>query len=535
MGTIYNLAYDFSTQSGQSIVFSKKNGSKIIPADLNAVQLKMIQSNQIPHMLPLALENIDLTARLHYDINSKQKLITYFRDNNSTMSDYYQLFLSVINTLEEAGSYMLDQNKYILTMEFLYIGQHPGDVYLTYLPINDVEKQTSLTEDMKQLLTDVAGEVEGLQGNEFKSILNYIKNASFSITGLKKLLLELISLRSNVYQQQHAYQQSEQLNTAAVQLNNQKEEMQKTNMSEQQELVVAGSENPKQQKKKKKLPPLSSKEKTYSLLASALLIAFSWKLYDMYASDVMLIVAAGFSALVLAGLIIYWKFWRPGVEAIETDDKNVSFEEEELKNTVPQAAPTVKTRPSFATGRIRTGKSEQSAPAEEPLRPQLQPETQVQSQQQPQTQPVFATNSSSSALDTTLLNVDHDDTVLLEDENEAAAGIETVVQAEVKPILTRVSQDEEPIDITIETDNFLIGRNEESVNYVETALGVSRIHTEIIKIDKKSCGIKDLGSKNGSKLNGNPMVPYKLYALNENDAFEIGKAHYTFSWGMQNE
>lgn len=529
MGTIYNLEYDFSTQNGQSIVFSRKNGSNIIPADLNAVQLKMIQSNQIPHMLPLALENIDLVAKLHYDINSKQKLITYFRDNKSTMNDYYQLFLSIINTLEEAGSYMLDQNKYILAMEFLYIGQHPGDVYLTYLPINDVEKQTTLTEDMKQLLTDVAGEVEGLQGNEFKSILNYIKNSSFSITGLKKLLLELISLRSNVYQQQFANQQSEQQNTTTVQSNNQTEQVQKANIPEQQERIVAGSENLKQPKKKKKLPPLSSREKTYSLLAAALLIAFSWKLYDMYASSAMLIVAVVLSVLVLAGVITYWKFWRPGVEAIEIEDNNVSNEGQEPKQAEPQAA-AAKTRPSFSFNKSGTEKSEQPAPAEEPLRPQPQPEIQSQPLQ-PSFQPVFAANSGSSALDTTLLNVDHDDTVLLEDEIEAAADLERVAQAEVKPLLTRVSQDEEPADIKIETDNFLIGRNEESVNYVETALGVSRIHVEIIKIDSKSYGIKDLGSKNGSKLNGNPMVPYKLYALNENDTLEIGKAHYTFSWG----
>lgn len=519
MGTIYNLEYDFSTQNGQSIVFSKKNGAKLVPADLNAVQLKMIQSNQIPHMLPLSLENIDLEAKLHYDINSKQKLITYFRDNKTTMNDYYQLFLSIINTLEEAGSYMLDQNKYILTLEFLYIGQHAGDVYLTYLPVNDIEKNTTIAEDMKKLLTDVAGETEGLQGNEFKSILNYIKNSGFSISGLKKLLLELISLRSNVYQQQFAYEQSNQQYG-----NEQEQQLKNPNQREQQDSIVAGSENVTNVKRKKKLPPLTSKEKTYTFLAAILLIAFSWKLYDMYTNNAMLIVTIVLSILALAGAVTYLKFWRPGVEAIEVEVEVEGKKPAKVKEQV-RDIPVMNNQTQLD---MRPSEFQKNV-APNILKQQVQAEPQIQ----PTFQPVYATDSGSSALDTTLLNVDHDDTVLLENEQETAAALDGTAKIEVKPVLTRVSQDEESIAIKIDAKNFLIGRNEESVNFVETAAGVSRIHAEIISIDGTSYGIKDLGSKNGSKLNGNPMVPYKLHALNEDDEIELGKAHYTFNWSNE--
>src|SRR5699024_12726619 len=89
------------------------------------------------------------------------------------MNDYYQLFLSIVKALEDSGSYMLNQEHYILHTDYIFVGRNASDVYLAYLPVENLERETTALEDMKQLLTDIAGEVEGLQGNEFKSILNY--------------------------------------------------------------------------------------------------------------------------------------------------------------------------------------------------------------------------------------------------------------------------------------------------------------------------------------------------------------------------
>jgi hypothetical protein len=512
MGTIYNLEYEYSTQNGQSLVFTKKDNSDLTPSDLHAVQLKMIQSNQIPHMLPLALEHIDLVAKLHYDIKSKQKLVTYLRDNKTTMNDYYQLFLSIINTLEDASSYMLEQNQYILKMEFLYVGTHANDVYLTYLPIKDVEKDTTVTEDLKQLLTDVAGEIEGLQGNEFKSILNYIKQSSFSLPGLKKLLLELISLRSNVYQQQYAHPDTQQT-TESYQKTGQEENYRtEGQQSSSNQPIVAGSENAKKQKKKRNLPPLTSRERLYLILGSVLLLAMSWKLFEMSPTNGMLILSSLLSIVIVAGAVTYWKFWRPGVKPVETEETEQT---EEPKKTEKAKQPKVAYEQS-------TPQAFRQEAQPEPVQPVFHPEP-----QRAPLQPAFAAEAA-FAMDTTLLNVDHDDTVLLEEEPEV--GDVSAIKVENFPVLTRESEGEESIPVEVDQQNFIIGRNDEAVSYVETAVGVSRIHVEIVKINDESYGVKDLGSKNGSKLNGNPMVPYKLYALNENDELTLGRAQYVFNW-----
>jgi pSer/pThr/pTyr-binding forkhead associated (FHA) protein len=513
MSEIYGLHYDYSNHNGQSIVFTERNGKSITSGDLNEVQLKMIQSNSIPHLLSLSVENMDLKTKLFYDLTSKSKLTSYFQKKNATMNDYYQVFLSIISTLESCSSYMLDQEKFILKQDFIYIGKNPGDIYIAYLPVKKLDKETNVTEDMKKLLTDVAGEVEGLQGNEFKSILNYIKNDGFSVGGLKKLLLELISLRSNV---NHSSQVSGFSNEAGI-----GESGGKSFATSQQLLKNNGSEPDKVQdeqstvtqtqfKTKKKLPKLTSREKVYIFSGTLLSLALIWKLYDAVTTQAMLGVSSGLSIIIVVAVVTYIKWWRPGVQPIETE---VPVQVKEQKGNSKQVQPET------------VNKQSQSQP-----KPYSQ-QTAVSFQQQAHSQqPAYASQqlAAATAMDTTLLTNPSDDTVLLEDE--ANLSTTSTAPSNVTAILSKTSPDGQEETIELNRNNFLIGRNADAVSYAEEATGVSRLHAEIIQIDSTSYGIKDLGSKNGSKLNGNTMVPYKVYALQEDDEIMLGKATYIFKW-----
>ncbi len=508
MGQIYGLHFDYSNHNGQSLVFTEQNGKSIISGDLNEVQLKMIQSNSIPHLLSLSVENIDLKTKLFYDLNSKSKLTSYFQKKNATMNDYYQMFLSIISTLESCSSYMLDQEKFILKQDFIYIGKNPGDIYIAYLPVKKLDKETNVTEDMKKLLTDVAGEIEGLQGNEFKSILNYIKNDGFSVSGLKKLLLELISLRSNV---NHFSQVSGFSNDAGINENGAQSSPNTQQPSNNNGTKGTTSQNEQstvtqtQFKTKKKLPKLTSREKVYIFSGTLLALALIWKLYDSVTTQAMLGVSSGLSIIIVVAVVTYIKWWRPGVQPIETE---VPVQVKEQKGNSKQAQPET----------------------QQPQSKQYSQQAAVSFQQQAHSQqPAYASQqlAAATAMDTTLLTNPSDDTVLLEDEANLST---TTAPSNVTAILSKTSPDGQEETIELNRNNFLIGRNADAVSYAEEATGVSRLHAEIIQIDSTSYGIKDLGSKNGSKLNGNTMVPYKVYALQEDDEIMLGKATYIFKW-----
>lgn len=86
----------------------------------------------------------------------------------------------------------------------------------------------------------------------------------------------------------------------------------------------------------------------------------------------------------------------------------------------------------------------------------------------------------------------------------------------------------EPVRLT--RGSFIIGRAAEGVHYLEKSTGTSRNHVEL-EISDQQITIKDLSSRNGTMLKGEPIVPYKEYPLHEGDSFTIAQAVYTLRLG----
>lgn len=85
--------------------------------------------------------------------------------------------------------------------------------------------------------------------------------------------------------------------------------------------------------------------------------------------------------------------------------------------------------------------------------------------------------------------------------------------------------------IPLAGDSFVIGRSKEAAHHVDETEGVSRAHLELIRA-AGTWQARDLGSRNGSWLNGVPMAPYELYPLNKGDSIQIASSLYRFGEGM---
>lgn len=603
MRTVYNLGYNISQQNGQSIIFLEKDNQPLQTEDIQVVQLKMIQSNRIPHFLPLTVENMDMTTKLHYDIHAKQQLLTFIRNTNITINDFYQLFLNIIKTLENSGPYMLNQENFTLDPHFIYVGEHASDVYLTYFPIKELKREKNINEEIKNLFMTVSREIKGLQENDFQIISNYMRNVSFNITGFKELLLDLMSRQSNMNQVNQMSQVhlggNLNVNQPTVATNNQKE------MQINQPIPKPQKKSKKVNKSKGKLPPLSSRAKVYLFAGALLAIAIIWKLYTMNPTEEMLMISAGASLFVLICVFILLKVWRPGVKRIETEPKELNQQNSEApqaKQQPVQGTPKESRKQLEWNTMAQVNKQHQHVTAQpiqhEPLPPQQHHDFQqhdhqvvqdtIPSQHQERQQPVHPIGQESihenqlqhvseslsqnpsktinqhatpiqtqreivqplpsqetnvaqkeevkqatsqaqmspaiaaTSMDTALLDDESDDTVLLD---ESFYGEE-----EIRPILIRETEDGTVSEIIVDSDQFMIGRNSDLANYLEDTIGVSRKHAEIVKIDEDTYGLKDLDSKNGTRVNGKALVPLKVYELNDGDKFRIGKVDYTFKW-----
>ncbi len=69
-------------------------------------------------------------------------------------------------------------------------------------------------------------------------------------------------------------------------------------------------------------------------------------------------------------------------------------------------------------------------------------------------------------------------------------------------------------------ERFIIGRHQSGVHYADITEGISRVHCEFVK-SNDSIEVRDLGSLNGSYLNGELLVPYKSYSYHYGDLLRI--------------
>ncbi|WP_127530566.1 DUF6382 domain-containing protein [Paenibacillus kobensis] len=68
--------------------------------------------------------------------------------------------------------------------------------------------------------------------------------------------------------------------------------------------------------------------------------------------------------------------------------------------------------------------------------------------------------------------------------------------------------------------SFLIGRTGGKVHFADEHPGISRVHLEFGS-NEEGYTVKDLGSRNGTTLNGSPMIAYKIYKLQSEDSLQL--------------
>jgi pSer/pThr/pTyr-binding forkhead associated (FHA) protein len=95
--------------------------------------------------------------------------------------------------------------------------------------------------------------------------------------------------------------------------------------------------------------------------------------------------------------------------------------------------------------------------------------------------------------------------------------------------VVRVEEGKEPGRIyEVRKDSLSIGRSRESDIFLED-LAVSRLHASIVNMGSGNYGLKDEGSANGTKVNGQLVAKYQTYPLQEGDKIQLGQTVLVFA------
>jgi len=121
-------------------------------------------------------------------------------------------------------------------------------------------------------------------------------------------------------------------------------------------------------------------------------------------------------------------------------------------------------------------------------------------------------------------------TVLLAEQRDETVwlGLPTEpIRKEPEAVLIRLHSDGRRETIPLTGDRKTIGRREGEADIVETAVGVSRVHGELWK-QEEGWMYRDLASKNGSRVNGLLLQPYKPHPLQDGDKLQLAAMEYEF-------
>ena len=95
--------------------------------------------------------------------------------------------------------------------------------------------------------------------------------------------------------------------------------------------------------------------------------------------------------------------------------------------------------------------------------------------------------------------------------------------------IVRIEEGKEPGRVyEIRKDSLSIGRSRESDVFLED-LAVSRLHASIINMSNGNYALRDEGSANGTKVNGQTVNKYQPFPLKEGDKIQLGQTVLVFA------
>ncbi|MGO4543582.1 DUF6382 domain-containing protein [Paenibacillus sp. 2TAB23] len=536
---------DFAMNQGHEMMIDRESG--IYRSELDDIELQMLRNEQIPYLLHIDWFELDARVTFRYRLSGKRMLLHRLQQQQLTMEEYYILLLGVVDALFGCRDYMLRPEGCLLDEQFIFIGEKLHDIALTYVPIKaDTNTQAMGAGDLLSLVIRFTSYIDQIDGEGLKRVLHHLTGKKWPLEELRHTLLDLIG--DVPLKQDGAMQQREAQQREVQQREVQHQEVQHREAQQRERQLVGKALLPEKQTQKmygqsishpkghsdraqeQKQPavmyadPLlkpnlymdsyqphevskefdlefmkdsetesdsESKGKGKWIGTAALLVAAAciWRfVYLASPTKQSLLLCAGITLLLLA--VSLW-LWRNGW------DRKVGPEDMEDANQ----------QPYYEQGKFNGSDHLDIAREYESSNIIDVMDTPIEASvvKQAASVHVVAAKPIYPSVDPTVwLSPDQEQ---LEPQHSSALWLERSLAGE----RTRLELTE---------SSFKIGRIGEKVSYADHANGISRLHMEF-EYEEGHYMAKDLGSRNGSLLNGQVMVPYKSYKLNIGDIVQL--------------
>ncbi|MCI5648195.1 MAG: FHA domain-containing protein [Fusicatenibacter sp.] len=463
--------------------------------DTASYQIRMLLTNTIPDLLNCRIGKVDNRTLFYYDITSKQSLDSLFEHRSIGHEVLEHLFEHLFALLEELGNYLLTEEGLLLAPELIYTDAGLEHFSFCYLPCEQ-EKNGSLQEKLRELMEYILPKLD--HQDEGAVALGYglyreISIGTFSLDLLKNLLYQTNQNRKKT---QREYRQGEKAEIPAFQSDEEKEKIQKEKMHQQILDSFFSEEDEEDEEDWEKIRNLAGGAACVAVLG--VIVLFRWFHVSViwYFTAFLLVVLTGL-CLVLTSLI---RKNRTGTERVF--------------GQLPKFGQILRQKPWESGTDVKedflsfAGKEEDDA---QMLRKEeVKRESQDQKagkEQKGQTE--MGQNFDSEAED-------------LYEETELLGSGPTYVAC-----LIPVSPADLPL-VALKREIVLIGKLSSAADVVLPYNTISRLHAKITKT-AEGYFLTDLNSRNGTRVNGEPLQGEEKRLLGESDEITFADKTYRFT------
>jgi len=493
-------------------------------SEINETQLRMLQRCEVRSLLPLEVEECDGRISLRYSLAGTRMLSEAMRASWWSMSEMMEALCKLADTLEECRLIMLDVERVRLQDEFIFAGNEVQDLRFTYLPL--VLPSPNWKDDLERLIVRWMMRVKEPDGPIFQQVLRLVSGAEFVPSALGRLGRAYLAEASGgaafpsagvrkeepgappvLWPKAAALRQAEEskprsrswdlLQPATEDPQPVSELWGEPSQHRYDSVRQRDEENSEEDGSGERFDP--ARWRIIVTCSALLLLAAAWKfVYLERPGQQQLLLCVCLTLIAGAAAILFWNgppvrlgpFRRgeastePGPREIEAAFRN-RYAADEASGVGPGWSP-----PGFAAAASKPRERDSGDPRI-PESGTITPETTWISGQER--------------------------TALLDRQSSSAT----------EPYCLVWKSKHEQFRIPLRGDSLVIGRSEEAADHVDETDGISRSHVEFVKVSEQ-WKVKDLGSRNGSRLNNKPMAPYELYSLQPGDCLTLACSQYRF-------
>ncbi|WP_182299599.1 DUF6382 domain-containing protein [Cohnella cholangitidis] len=506
----------------------------LVREELNETQLSMLKQCDIPGLLPIETEECDGQLSLRYVLSGKRMLTEAFRISAWTMADMLGALCRLAEVLEECRLYLLDADRVRLLDEFIFVGDDWQDLKFTYLPIDMPTLYRA--DDLERLVIRWMMRVKEPDGQVLQSILRLVSTSGFAPIVLIRYIRQILTGPQGAREEKSLISTASAVSSPIAAFED-KPASAKPSRSWDFLHPVSGDLHPVSEiwgdppearhgsflsgDRKEEEPDQESsfmdigRWRIVVVCVSLFLVAVSWRfIYLNQPSQQKLLACICLTLMLLAGIFYLWNgvpglLKRKGPSTLQPSNRDIedSFKmarenndrDDEQRRVFPRfpnlhTPPIEQEKMSFPAQSIGGSEISKDRSAMEMLNREV---------------PFVA--------ETSWISTPNDQTEYL-NHNPSLPSEDYCLVWKTKEAGYR---------IPLHGKSLVIGRSAEAAQHVDESIGVSRAHVELVRVAEQ-WKVKDLGSRNGSRLNDKPMAPYELYALQTGDCLTLANSQYCF-------